>query len=118
MLTHEDGRLFLSEPPWLFRFVATESEATDYSWSIVSRSPRTIVRVLRGAKMGTAFGLFDEISAALQFPYYFGENWAALEECINDLSWLPGDAYVVIVMDALFVLNREADSELMTFLRV
>jgi hypothetical protein len=29
-----------------------------------------------------------EFAASFQFPYYFGENWPAFDECINDLSWL------------------------------
>ena len=34
--------------------------------------------------------LLDHLSDALLFPNYFGGNWDALEECIRDLSWLPG----------------------------
>ena len=34
--------------------------------------------------------LLDALSDALCFPDYFGGNWDALDECIRDLSWLPG----------------------------
>ena len=34
--------------------------------------------------------LLDRLSAALNFPGYFGRNWDAFEECMRDLSWLPG----------------------------
>ena len=37
------------------------------------------------------------LSTCLRFPDYFGGNWDALEECLNDLSWLPADAQIVIV---------------------
>lgn len=40
-----------------------------------------------------------EAGAALQFPYYFGENWDAFDECISDLSWLPS-ANTVVVLDS------------------
>jgi len=35
------------------------------------------VRLVRGHKSRAVDGLFDEFAAALQFPYYFGANWAA-----------------------------------------
>jgi hypothetical protein len=32
--------------------------------------------------------LLDALSAALRFPSYFGRNWDALDECIQDLGWI------------------------------
>lgn len=61
--------------------------------------------------------LFDELSAALQFPYYFGENWDALDECLSDLSWLQGRHYVIIVTEAEHVLKHAPD-EFKTFARM
>lgn len=62
---------------------------------------------LRGQKMRTVPALFDEFGAALQFPYYFGENWDAFDECLTDLDWLgyevPG--YVLFVTSASQVLT-------------
>src|ERR1051326_1670912 len=55
-----------------------------------------VMRRIRGHKAKTTAALFDEMAAALQFPSYFGENWNALDECLNDLEWLPGDAYVLV----------------------
>ncbi len=57
-------------------------------------------RWLRASKMRTANALFDEIAAALQFPPYFGENWDALDECLNDLDWLEGDGAALFILDA------------------
>jgi RNAse (barnase) inhibitor barstar len=37
------------------------------------------------------------IAEALSFPAYFGNNWDALDECLTDLSWLPGKGYVVLL---------------------
>ena len=34
--------------------------------------------------------LLRHIAAELKFPDYFGFNWAALDECLADLSWLQG----------------------------
>lgn len=34
--------------------------------------------------------------AAFSLPGYFGKNWDALEECLNDLSWAPAAGYIVL----------------------
>ena len=57
--------------------------------------------------MQTIASLFDEMAAAFQFPDYFGENWAALDECLADLSWLPAAGYVVLIRESSEVLALE-----------
>lgn len=61
--------------------------------------------------------LFDEVSASLQFPYYFGENWAAFDECIADLSWLPADDYLICITAAEETLVDDPEA-FQTFIRV
>ena len=73
------------------------------------------VRVVRGQKMRSVQGLFDEMAAALQFPYYFVENWPALSECLRDMDWLPlSQGVVVVILDAGQVLADESAVELAT----
>ncbi len=31
--------------------------------------------------------LLSRSAEALRFPAYFGHNWDAFEECLNDMSW-------------------------------
>ena len=57
-----------------------------------------------GERCPTRPSFYNEIGAALQFPYYFGENFNALDECLRDLAWLPASRYVLIVLDAVHVL--------------
>lgn len=103
-------------PPWLLRFDGAPGEAHDLS---VRLSQQDIVaRVVRGSKMRSYGALFDEIGAALQFPDYFGENWAALDECLGDLDWLPGVAYVLIVTRAEQLLADEEPDALNAFLKI
>ncbi|MGW6695495.1 barstar family protein [Rhodococcus sp. NPDC054953] len=67
------------------------------------------VRLVRGPKMPTVAAVFDEVAAALQFPYYFGGNRDAFDECLRDWrDWL-GDApeLVVVVRDADALLGEE-----------
>ena len=52
------------------------------------RKLQLTVRTVRGRKIRTVGRLFDEMAAALQFPYYFGENWPAFDECLADIDWL------------------------------
>jgi len=40
--------------------------------------------------------LFERIASALAFPDWFGANWDALFDCLNDLSWLPARGYVLV----------------------
>jgi len=88
----------------------------------LSRLPRDkaafVLRRIRGRKARTTTGLFDEMAAALQFPSYFGENWNALDECLNDLEWLPGDAYLLVFERAPELLALEAPAELQSLFLV
>jgi len=55
--------------------------------------------------MRSVDGLFDEFAAALQFPYYFGENWAAFDECLGEIDWLePTSGLIVLITEAGQVL--------------
>lgn len=77
------------------------------------------VRIVRGEKMRSTGALMAEVSAALQFPHYFGDNWPALDECLSDMDWLmPTPAIIVLIRNAVEVLAGEADDELETFVRI
>lgn len=55
-------------------------------------------RTLRGDKMRTAEGLFDEFAAAFQFPGYFGRNWNAFDECLGQMDYVdPGKGIVILI---------------------
>lgn len=67
----------------------------------VYRAPDGIdSRIVRGYRCSDAEALFNEWAGALQFPYYFGRNWAAFGDCISDLSWLCSDRVVVFIARA------------------
>jgi RNAse (barnase) inhibitor barstar len=103
----------ISQPnaPWFYSIVSSRSDLTDFCWSVAnSEARRFVVRLVRGHKMKTVSHLFDEFAAAFQFPYYFGENWAALSECLADLSWLPAEAYLLIVENASDMLPEDENS--------
>jgi len=76
-----------------------------------------VVRVIRGSHCESYERLHGEIAAALQFPYYYGENWDALDECITDLEWAPGNYYLLHVSTVEHVLPSDPAS-FNVFLRI
>jgi hypothetical protein len=76
------------------------------------------VRVIRGDRSRTVDALFDELSAALQFPLYFGSNWAAVDECLSDLDRLGWDGPIVLVVPRADELLVESTADLAVFVRV
>lgn len=77
--------------------------------------PDAVVRVIRGSHSRTAPDFFTEIAAALEFPSYFGRNWNAFNDCILDLSWLRGSAYVLLFADADQLLDEAHPDNLAAF---
>jgi len=97
--------------------VLSEAEAEKLLQLPPQKTP-VVVRRVRGHKAKTTSSLFDEMAAALQFPSYFGENWNALDECLNDLEWLPGDAYVLVFERGPELLSLESPTEFQSLLQV
>lgn len=60
--------------------------------------------------------LFREYVREFSFPEYFGWNWAAFDECMKELDWLPARRYLTIITRADEVLSEES-GELATYLR-
>lgn len=89
--------------PWFHLLAGSTSDATNALWAL--NGHETAMRIVRGRKATAAQSFFDEASAALQFPYYFGENWDAFHDCINDLEWLKAKAVIVGVLEANKVLE-------------
>jgi RNAse (barnase) inhibitor barstar len=119
------GKQYMTEqlrgltPPWFHTFIGSPSDLTNYSWSVAASGARDLaVRTLRGAKMRTTLELFDEFAAAFQFPDYFGENWDALKECLEDLSWLPAAGYVIVIRDSTTVMSNDDTVAFGSFVRL
>lgn len=77
-----------------------EKDAAYRSVCAAGRTQGTYVAYIRGKRCRTKAGFFRELSAAMQFPSYFGENWDALTECLCDLDkWLSFKAVTVVIED-------------------
>lgn len=117
-MADSDSKLFeVGAPAPMLLFEAEPKVAAEaiMRW----RDAGLTVRTVRGPKMGTVERLFDEVAAALQFPYYFGENWPAFDECLSDMDWLPMSVgVVVVILEAEHVLANTDDVELAVLQRM
>ncbi|HEY2512401.1 MAG TPA: barstar family protein [Polyangiaceae bacterium] len=93
----------------------SESTLCDLSWAVARDDKRAAVRTIRGSKSRTPEAFFDEVGAALQFPYYFGENWDAFAELIGEMSWMPAQHYLLVFSSAEQIL-RDATARDFTIL--
>jgi RNAse (barnase) inhibitor barstar len=110
--------LFKPEPPIFYVQVANESAFANLYLQLTSDYPQAAIRMVRGDKSKTLPDFFNEIGAALQFPYYFGENWDAFDECITDLSWLDGEAYLLIINQAHLLLKDATENDFQILMQV
>jgi hypothetical protein len=51
---------------------------------------------LDGRRARSKASFLQTAADAMHFPDYFGCNWDAFEECINDLSWAPARGYILL----------------------
>jgi len=61
--------------------------------------------------------LLARVADALEFPWWFGQNWDALADCLGDLEWLPAEGYVLL-LDAADDLRRSAPRDFATVTEV
>jgi RNAse (barnase) inhibitor barstar len=102
--------------PWALIAISPEEEID----SLIQKERQkkaTTVHIVRGHRCATKASLFNEWAAALQFPAYFGGNWDAFEDCLNDLGWLNGSSHIIAVTNVDRILTRSR-SEWRTFVEI
>jgi hypothetical protein len=67
--------------------------------------------LIDGDNCGTKADFFKQIGEALEFPDFFGSNWDAFNDMVSDLSWLEGDAYLLMVENATDLLSSATDRD-------
>jgi RNAse (barnase) inhibitor barstar len=112
-----DEHLFNPDGPALSVLAATPHTVANYLMAWTRAHPQWDVLRVRGSKSSDEARFFDELAAALQFPYYFGENWNAVWDCITDLNWLEGSSFL-IVFDSAEHLLSESDQGFQFLLEV
>lgn len=61
--------------------------------------------------------LLARFAAAFEFPAWFGSNWDALADCLDDLDWLPGAGHL-LVLERVADLRAAAPETLATVLEI
>lgn len=102
----EYDKLFKPGKPAFYIVVMDDSAFADLYLDLTYTYKEAAIRKVRGKKSTTVSDWYNEVAAALQFPYYFGENWDAFEEVITDLSWIVANAYLLMVSDANLLLSQ------------
>lgn len=54
--------------------------------------------------------LLNEIAKKFNFPDYFGCNWMALDECLNDLDWLEFIGCIITMKNLEKLLINQQDA--------
>lgn len=96
-------RLASPAPPWVHLLVAGD----DGPETLPAPPSGFVVWTLDGRRCRTKRALLDELARVLGFPAHFGRTWDALEDCLTDLDWLPGDGYGLVIMSAHRLLARD-----------
>ena len=72
---------------------------------------------IEGRNISRKEQLMNAMATALDLPPHFGQNWDALEECLNDMESVEGDGFV-IHFDHVDTLAASHPSELETLVEI
>lgn len=61
--------------------------------------------------------LLEAIGRDMAFPEWYGRNWDALADCLDDLGWRPAEGYLVLLQHVDRMQARAA-SDLITALNI
>ena len=105
-MTASIDHLYRSTPPWILR-ASEEPSNLIASFDNFEGQANMAVRFLDGRLMATIKDMFAAFAVAFEFPDYFGNNSAAFNECMTDLSWLPASGYTAVIANPDKLLATE-----------
>ena len=88
-----------------------------YGSTCNENNPKKIVIMIDGQNCNNKQKLFIEFANKMSFPDYFGYNWDAFDECLNDLEWLDGEQYVLFIRDFNLIFEND-EKNLRIFLNI
>ncbi len=93
-------------------------EIDEMQRNLSEQQGNAVIVKIQGAESQTKVGFFNAVATALKFPNYFGGNWNSFDECITDLRWNEGNAYLLIVDRAELLLGEEDSRSFEIFLSI
>ena len=106
------------DKPWIRRIVATRSEIEPKILAWMHNNPKISVFFLDGSQMQSLNDFFNELIRGYSLPDYFGRNFNALDECLNDESVLDGTAFLTVIFNADKILTKDCHDRFELFLDV
>lgn len=97
-------RLLSTRPPWVHVLPLKPGQTAE---TVLDPPASLTVTTLDGRVCPTKERLLRELALLLSFPDYFDPNWDALEECLQDLEWLPFQGLLLVIEHAGHVLPEE-----------
>ncbi|MFB7235007.1 barstar family protein [Streptomyces sp. NPDC056269] len=85
-------RWWSSDAPWVHE--VSEQEVP----SGLTHPKESLLFHLDGRRMTSHDGLFSEFSRVCEFPDYFGRNWPALSDCLEDMLWFDETKRFLLVI--------------------
>jgi RNAse (barnase) inhibitor barstar len=73
-------------------------EEFNQTLQVIKKNNDLLYGLIDGTKCPNERDMFIRFQQVFKFPYYFGHNWDALDECISDLDWLDTDKFKGIVI--------------------
>ena len=74
------------------------------------------VCVIEGAQCRTREALFEQLSEGLNLPDGCRPSWRSLEDCLEDMSWLPASTHALFIADVDQLLG-DSEGDFRTFVR-
>ncbi|MCX5236445.1 barstar family protein [Streptomyces prunicolor] len=91
--------------PWVV--IAPQDDPLLARQLIALKEQGGLVFHLSAEELATPKGVFAAFARTLEFPGYFGHNWDAMVDCLDDLhgSWHGGRGIAVVIGDADLLLD-------------
>lgn len=93
------------------------SEFDELRYQLCNSHSHACIAMVRGWKCQDLPGLFSELGAALQFPYYFEETWESAAQMLRDLGRSRGPL-LLMVNSAEHLLAESSFAEARNFVEL